>query len=126
MLVLGIAMIFIISPILTYRFGKRWYCSWVCGCGGLAETAGDPYRHLSDKSVNAWKIERWIIHGVLVFVTVTTAAVIFSLLRNNAGQFWIGKNSFSIFHDSIFLGDWEPLFTSIKNIYTILVNWHAQ
>ena len=31
-------------PILTYYFGKRWYCSWVCGCGGLAETVGDPWR----------------------------------------------------------------------------------
>jgi polyferredoxin len=36
MLFFGIAMIFIISPILTYFYGKRWYCSWVCGCGGLA------------------------------------------------------------------------------------------
>jgi polyferredoxin len=30
MLFFGIAMIFI-SPILTYFYGKRWYCSWVCG-----------------------------------------------------------------------------------------------
>ena len=69
----GVMMTFIATPVLTYFFGKRWYCSWVCGCGGLAETAGDPYRHLSDKSVGAWKIERWMIHSVLVFVIVTTA-----------------------------------------------------
>ncbi len=68
----GVAMTIIVTPILTYFFGKRWYCSWVCGCGGLAETAGDPFRHLSDKSLFAWKIERWMVHGVLVFVTVTT------------------------------------------------------
>jgi Pyruvate/2-oxoacid:ferredoxin oxidoreductase delta subunit len=61
------------TPILTYFFGKRWYCSWVCGCGGLAETAGDPFRHLSDKSLRAWKIERWMIHSVLVAVTLMTA-----------------------------------------------------
>lgn len=67
------AMAFIGVPVLTYFFGKRWYCSWVCGCGGLAETAGDPYRQLSDKSMTAWKIERWMIHSVLAFVTVTTA-----------------------------------------------------
>ena len=42
MLFSGIAMIFIVSPVLTYLYGKRWYCSWVCGCGALAETAGDP------------------------------------------------------------------------------------
>ena len=68
----GAMMTFVATPILTYNYGKRWYCSWVCGCGGLAETAGDPYRHLSDKSLKAWKIERWMVHSVLVFITVTT------------------------------------------------------
>ena len=68
----GAMMTFIATPLLTYKYGKRWYCSWVCGCGGLAETAGDPYRHLSDKSLQAWKIERWMIHSILVFITVTT------------------------------------------------------
>ena len=68
----GLAMFFIGTPILTYFFGKRWYCSWVCGCGGLAETAGDPFRHLSDKSLRAWKIERWMIHGVLIFAVLMT------------------------------------------------------
>ncbi|MBS1912180.1 MAG: 4Fe-4S binding protein [Bacteroidetes bacterium] len=66
-------MAFIGTPVLTYFFGKRWYCSWVCGCGGLAETAGDPYRQLSSKTLNAWKIERWMIYSVLLFITVTTA-----------------------------------------------------
>ncbi len=61
---------------LTYFFGKRWYCSWVCGCGGLAETAGDPFRHLSDKSLRAWQIERYSIHGVLAIITVLTVALL--------------------------------------------------
>lgn len=65
-------MTFVGTPVLTYFFGKRWYCSWVCGCGGLAETAGDSFRHLSDKSLKAWKIERWMIHGVLVAVILMT------------------------------------------------------
>lgn len=59
-------------PILTYFFGKRWYCSWVCGCGGLAETAGDPYRHLSDKSRAAWRWEVAIIYPILGFIVITT------------------------------------------------------
>lgn len=71
----GLAASFILVPVLTYFFGKRWYCSWVCGCGGLAETAGDPFRHLADSSARAWRIERWMIHGVLVFITVTTLLV---------------------------------------------------
>lgn len=69
----GAAMSFIGVPVLTFFFGKRWYCSWVCGCGGLAETMGDPYRQLSDKSLGAWQLERWIIHGVLVAVVTVTA-----------------------------------------------------
>lgn len=83
MLIFGLLSIFVITPILTYKFGKRWYCSWVCGCGGLAETAGDPFRHLSDKRQVAWKIERWVIHSVVVFVTVMTTAVVFSYLQSN-------------------------------------------
>lgn len=69
----GVVMSFVATPVLTYFWGKRWYCSWVCGCGGLAETLGDPYRQLSDKSLKAWQVERWLIHSVLVFVTITTA-----------------------------------------------------
>jgi polyferredoxin len=49
MLLFGVVSIFVISPFLTYKYGKRWYCSWVCGCGGLAETAGDSFRQLSSK-----------------------------------------------------------------------------
>lgn len=87
----GIAMIFVISPILTYFYGKRWYCSWVCGCGGLAETAGDPFRHLSDKSTKAWQLERWMIHSVLVFSVVMTVALIYSYLGNDANGFFVTR-----------------------------------
>lgn len=72
----GTGLFLIGVPLFTYFYGKRWYCSWVCGCGGLAETAGDPFRQLSDKSVKAWKIERWMIYSVLVFVTVMTVLVL--------------------------------------------------
>ncbi len=68
----GTIMTFIATPVLTYFYGKRWYCSWVCGCGALAETAGDSFRTLSDKSLRAWKIERYLIYSVLVFITITT------------------------------------------------------
>jgi Pyruvate/2-oxoacid:ferredoxin oxidoreductase delta subunit len=63
------------TPILTYFYGKRWYCSWVCGCGGLAETFGDPWRQQSAKSTGAWHIERWLVHGVLIAVLVVTLAL---------------------------------------------------
>src|SRR5690554_2901273 len=94
LLIFGVASILIITPILTYKYGKRWYCSWVCGCGGLAETAGDPFRHLSDKRVVAWKIERWVVHSVLVFVVVMTTAVIYSYLGDDTSKYWFTKNTF--------------------------------
>lgn len=78
MLVWGIVLVVIAVPIITYLYGKRWYCSWVCGCGGLAETLGDPYRQLSDKSVRAWKYERFIIHGVLAFAVIMTGMTLYT------------------------------------------------
>lgn len=78
MLVWGIALFVVGVPIFVFFFGKRWYCSWVCGCGGLAETVGDPFRQLSDKSIKAWKIERYLIHGVLVFAIIMTGTTLYT------------------------------------------------
>lgn len=64
------------TVILTYFFGKRWYCSWVCGCGALAETAGDPYRHLASTSKRAWRWERYLIYSVLVVITLITGLLL--------------------------------------------------
>ncbi len=72
LLVWGILLTLVVVPVMVYFFGKRWYCSWVCGCGGLAETLGDPYRQLSSKTLKSWKFERWIIHTVLVFAICMT------------------------------------------------------
>ncbi|MEP2023132.1 4Fe-4S dicluster domain-containing protein [Reichenbachiella sp.] len=80
----GIGLTLIGVPVMVYFFGKRWYCSWVCGCGGLAETAGDPFRQLSDKSLKAWKFERISIHGVLVFAIVMTIGVLYT--------YWTGES----------------------------------
>ena len=96
MLVFGILSVFVITPILTFKFGKRWYCSWVCGCGGLAETAGDPFRHLSDKSQFAWKVERWVVHSVLVFVVLMTTAVIYTYLGYDANKYWLTREVFLV------------------------------
>lgn len=70
----------ILAPVLGIFFGKRWYCGWVCGCGGLANTFGEPWRHLSQKSHTAWRFEKWSIHAVLVFAIVTTGLSVASVL----------------------------------------------
>jgi Pyruvate/2-oxoacid:ferredoxin oxidoreductase delta subunit len=85
----GVISFLILTPILTYFFGKRWYCSWVCGCGGLAETAGDAFRHLSDKSKTAWKIEKYLIYGVMIFALVMTIAVLVTYFTGFANLFII-------------------------------------
>ncbi|WP_281541376.1 4Fe-4S binding protein [Maribacter aestuarii] len=108
MLIFGILSIFVISPILTYKYGKRWYCSWVCGCGALAETAGDSFRHLSDKSKFAWKVERWVVHSVVVFVTLMTTAVIYSYLGNDSSKYWLTKSTF---------------LTGVASILTLVFSW---
>ena len=85
LILFGALMTLVATPLLTWRYGKRWYCSWVCGCGGLAETLGDPFRQQSLKSRAAWKVERWMVHAVLVFVVLSTALLWVNSLRR--GEF---------------------------------------
>jgi len=79
----SIIMIAVATPVLTFFFGKRWYCSWVCGCGGLAETLGDPWRNLSSKTTVAWHVERYLIHAVLGAIVLLTALLWINNAREN-------------------------------------------
>jgi len=114
MLVWGIVLTLIVVPVMVYFFGKRWYCSWVCGCGGLAETAGDPYRQHSDKSMKAWKFERIIIYSVFVFaifmtIGALTRAEYFLGMKAEDIRFWYGFAVGSIFSGVIGTG-FYPIF----------------
>ena len=108
MLVWGIVLTVIVIPVMVYFLGKRWYCSWVCGCGGLAETLGDPYRHLSNKTLKVWKFERYIIHLVLVFAVVMTGATLYSYFSGATSIFGIDTYSIQSWYGfwigSIFAG----------------------
>ncbi|MFZ9889382.1 MAG: NAD(P)-binding domain-containing protein, partial [Myxococcota bacterium] len=42
----GLVGTFVLIPWLSFRHGKR-FCTFICGCGGLAETLGDRWRHLA-------------------------------------------------------------------------------
>ena len=104
----GIALFVLGVPIFTYLYGKRWYCSWVCGCGGLAETLGDPYRQLSDKSLKSWKIERYMINGVLVFAILMTAFVLYTFFTGASNIWFLSsyqvREWYGFFIGSIFAG----------------------
>lgn len=108
MLVWGITLTLIIVPVFVYFFGKRWYCSWVCGCGGLAETLGDPYRHLSNKKLNVWQIERYLIHGVLAFAIVMTGATLYTYFTGAKEMIGIAssdlRSGYSFLIGSMFAG----------------------
>jgi thioredoxin reductase/polyferredoxin len=67
----GIVLAFGIIPVAAIWHGKR-YCSWICGCGGLAETLGDRWRHLAPKGKASlrWETMNLVVLVVAVAVTV--------------------------------------------------------
>lgn len=73
----GIVLSFVIIPLLVRWHGVR-YCSWICGCGALAETLGDRWRHLASKGEKARK---WEVAGtfILVAAIVITLGALFDL-----------------------------------------------
>ncbi len=70
----GVLLTFVIIPIFVLFHGKR-YCSWICGCGGLAETFGDRWRHLAPKGKASIKWE-WMNLAVLIFASVVTVLML--------------------------------------------------
>ncbi|HXE75342.1 MAG TPA: NAD(P)-binding domain-containing protein [Candidatus Xenobia bacterium] len=71
----SLGLVFIAVPVAVYFHGKK-YCTWVCGCGGLAETLGDSWRHYSPKGVGNTRKERQIyfVTGFAAVATVLGAA----------------------------------------------------
>jgi NosR/NirI family transcriptional regulator, nitrous oxide reductase regulator len=70
-IVWGVILSFVLLPVLVLLHGKR-YCSWICGCGGLAETLGDRWRHLAPKgrTAIAWERMNLVVLGAAVVITV--------------------------------------------------------
>lgn len=66
----GMGIAFVAMPVLVYFFGKR-FCSFICGCGALAETFGDSTRDLSPKGALNRKREA-IIYAVLIWAAAYT------------------------------------------------------
>jgi len=69
-IVWGAVLSFVVIPVAVLFFGKR-YCTWVCGCGGLAETLGDRWRHLAPKGNAAISWERMNLVVLIAAVVVT-------------------------------------------------------
>jgi polyferredoxin len=73
-IVWGAVLSFVIIPALALLHGKR-YCSWICGCGGLAETVGDRWRHLAPKGPRSIRWERMNAWVLVAAVAVTLLVV---------------------------------------------------
>lgn len=76
----GVLLTFGLIPLFVLFNGKR-YCSWICGCGGLAETFGDRWRHFAPKGKRSIKLES-MGTVVLVFASLVTVVM---LIRDVAG-----------------------------------------
>ena len=70
----GVLLSFVVIPVFVLFNGKR-YCSWICGCGGLAETFGDRWRHLAPKGRAAVRLE-WMNLVVLVVAVGVTVLML--------------------------------------------------
>jgi polyferredoxin len=58
----------------------------------------------------AWKVERWLIHSVLVFAVVMTTALVSTYLGNDPNDYWLTRDVFligvAVFLTLIFAGIW--------------------
>ncbi|HED64611.1 MAG TPA: 4Fe-4S binding protein, partial [Planctomycetes bacterium] len=71
-IVAGLVGTFGIIPLLARFHGKR-FCTWVCGCGGLAETLGDRWRHLAAKGSRS---RAWEFQGALILATAAIVGLV--------------------------------------------------
>jgi NosR/NirI family nitrous oxide reductase transcriptional regulator len=102
-IVWGLLLTFVIIPVFVLFNGKR-YCSWICGCGGLAETLGDRWRHLAPKGRTSIRWE-WMNMAVLIAAAAVTLIVLLQdgipLLRHPAS--W-GMNVYHLMADVWLVG----------------------
>lgn len=78
----GLAATFVAIPWAAWRHGKR-FCSWVCGCGGLAETLGDRWRHLSAKGTRS---RRWEFQAYVILLASAVVALVVVGLHGTRGD----------------------------------------
>ena len=71
---LGLSTTFILIPLYVKYQGQR-FCSYLCGCGGLAETLGDTFRSLAPKGIWAKKLESFG-RGIFVLAIIVTLLII--------------------------------------------------
>lgn len=87
-IVWGVLLSFVIIPIFSYFHGKR-YCTWICGCGGLAETLGDRWRVLAPKgrtSIKWEKMNLWVVNIAFLVLGMMLLKDIAGFIREPANR----------------------------------------
>jgi thioredoxin reductase/polyferredoxin len=87
-IVWGVLLSFVLIPVLVLFHGKR-YCSWICGCGGLAETLGDRWRHLAPKGPASIRWERmngWVLTAAVAITLMMLGRDAVTLFRSPADR----------------------------------------
>lgn len=97
-LALAASVSFIAIPLFVRKHGER-FCSWACGCGGLAETLGDLWRHLAPRGATSYKSE-WAGRIIFALAIPTTALICVDAW----GLLWEGLHS-----TKAFAQHWYPL-----------------
>lgn len=67
---------FFFLPVIVFIYGRRAWCSFICGTGAQSETLGDPYRTAGPKGEGVpgyFTAIKWIL------LAVTAAATVFAL-----------------------------------------------
>lgn len=83
---------FVALPIFVYWNGKR-LCSWFCGCGCLAETLGDKYRHYALQGEGSRKVEDLILWPILLWAFVSAGVL---MVTKNADVWYVSGYKFII------------------------------
>lgn len=92
----GLLMTFVVIPIFVRWHGKR-FCTWVCGCGGLAETFGDRWRHLAPKGERSRRLE--VMGTIVLFWAILSAAVILIGYGGNASASGAWHGAYALIAD---------------------------
>ncbi|MBM3753668.1 MAG: FAD-binding protein [Acidobacteria bacterium] len=99
----GLLLSFGIIPVFVLLYGKR-YCSWICGCGGLAETFGDRWRHLAPKGAAAIRLERMNVAVLGAAIVVTLLLVASDVYKVLAKPAQTGLEYYHLFADVWLVG----------------------
>ncbi|MEL6344335.1 MAG: NAD(P)-binding domain-containing protein [Myxococcota bacterium] len=98
-LLLAASVTFVLIPLYVRREGER-FCSYMCGCGGLAETLGDFWRDLAPRGLTAKKSE---VFGRIIFVLAIPTTL---LILNDA---WGFISSDALYNAKVFAEKWYTL-----------------